>query len=129
MAYWTFSEKILAGTPITLYGEGKVARDFTYCDDVTNALERLLVTPNAHQVINIGNNNPIPVIDLVTKLEQAYGKKAIIHYADLPTTDPMVTWCDQRNLQKVTGFTPETTFDQGILNFARWFVDTKCKWQ
>lgn len=125
MAPWSFSEKIFAGEPITLYGE-RVARDFTFCDDVADAISALLVCGNkTHQVVNIGNSKPVLISHLIDRLQQCYGKSAKINHLPLPISDAQITHCDNSLLTTLTGYTPSTPFDTGIEKFAKWFTEYK----
>lgn len=121
MAYWHFSEKILNGSPLTIYGQN-VARDFTYVGDVADSVVNLMnCGSTGNKIINIGSNNPISVVELVNTLQSHYGKKAIIQTDELPSCDPQVTYCDSSKLLALTGKVPNTSFHDGIQKFAEWF--------
>lgn len=122
MAYWAFTEKILAGHPIPVY-RGSLSRDFTYCGDVAEAVVRLLVIPRAiHRVINIGNNRPAPVIRLVNILEDLLGRDAHIDVLERPCSEPIRTCCNNDLLFELTGFRPETDFRYGLEQFVTWYT-------
>jgi len=122
MAYWHFSEKILSGSPLTIYGQN-VARDFTYVGDVADAVIDLMKCESTgNKIINIGSNNPISVVELVNKLQSHYGKPAVIQTDNLPSCDPQITYCDPSRLQALTGRVPKTSFQDGINKFAEWFL-------
>lgn len=122
MAYWTFTEKLLAGEPLPLY-RGGLSRDFTYCDDVSEAVVRLLVTPRAtHRVINIGNNRPAPVMRMINILEDLTGCNANIDLREMPLTEPMLTCCNNDLLFETTGFRPETDLRTGLEEFVKWYT-------
>lgn len=122
MAYWSFTQKILAEQPILVYGDGTVQRDFTYCSDVSNAVVRLLVgSRGIHRVINIGCGRPRTVIDMVHILEHLLDKSAIISMSPLPGTDPISTWSDNTVLSSVTNYTPTTNLETGLGNFVDWY--------
>lgn len=121
MAYWQFSKKILANEPLTIFGQN-VARDFTYVGDVTQAITSLLSTnTNGNEIINIGSNSPVSVVELVDILQNNYGKKAIIQTEALPSCDPQITYCDSSRLSELTGYKPSTSFQDGMLKFTEWF--------
>ena len=123
MAYWKFSENILSGTPITLYGDGELARSFTYCEDIVNALERLLMTSRGTaRVVNIGSEYSCTVQEMITTLEQLYGKTAIIEHTKTPYTEPQITQCDPSLLYSYTRYKPDTQLPDGLRHFAKWFV-------
>ena len=80
MAYFSFSRKILAGEPIEIFGEGRMARDFTYIDDIVDGIIGALDhTPRAreHRVLNIGDSHPVGLMDMISTLEKAIGREAI----------------------------------------------------
>lgn len=125
MAYWNFTEKLLVGEPLPIY-KGDLWRDFTYCGDVAEAVARLLVTPRgSHRVVNIGNNNPAPVMRLVNYLEEFTGKTAHIEAKDRPSTEPMRTCCNNDLLYELTGFRPETNLLTGVEKFVSWYVKNR----
>lgn len=121
MAYWHFSDKILRSQPLTIYGQN-VARDFTYVGDVAESVISLMnCGSTGNKIINIGNNSPISVVELVNTLQSHYGKRAIIQTDELPSCDPQVTYCDPSRLIELTGKGPSTLFQDGIKKFAEWF--------
>lgn len=123
MAYWTFTENILAGRPITLYNGAQ--RDFTYCTDVAIAVEKLMTVPDGHQLYNIGNSSPVHVSDMISILEHRLGIKANIQHAPLPTSDPLLTVCDNTKLYDAIGFKPSTSLVDGLDAFVTWYLEAK----
>lgn len=127
MAYFMFSQDILAGRPITVFNDGAMSRDFTYVDDVVEGIVRLLDKPPAegngarHRVLNIGNNAPVNLLDFVRVLEEGLGASAVIEYAPMQPGDVVATWADSSELWKLTGFTPSTSVRDGVAAFARWY--------
>lgn len=126
MALFLFARGILKGEPIPVYNYGKMQRDFTYIDDVVEAVARLIEcapkdkgTP--HQIINIGNHQPAELESLIAILEKLTGKKAIKDYQPLQAGDVPMTYADVEALKKLTGFTPKTTLEQGVAAFFAWF--------
>lgn len=127
MAYYAFARAIAAGDPITLYeGEG-LARDFTYIDDVTDGVVRVLDRPPSAaeptRLLNIGNRRSEPVALLVSLLEQSLGRSAKIRRVARPGTDIEATWASVDAIEQVTGWTPATRLDEGIPRFVSWFRD------
>lgn len=124
MAYWMFAEKILAGQPITVYGDGQLQRDFTYIDDIVAGILAVVDKPaikNQHRIYNIGNNNPETVLALVEALEAALGKVAIVHMAEKPSYDVDMTAANIGAMQRDFGWEPVTSLKDGIQNFGDWF--------
>ena len=127
MAYFSFAEAIMAGTPITLYDDGRLRRDFTYIDDIVQGVLACLDRPPADgvapQVFNIGNNRGELVSDLVRLLEEGLGRRAIIRNAPRPVADVAETCADLSAITAHAGYSPATPLDRGIPLFVRWFLD------
>lgn len=126
MAYFSFAEAILRGAPITLYDRGLLRRDFTYIDDIVAGVLGCLDRPPSGEgtpmrVLNIGNNRPERVIDMVELLEAGLGRKANRHYAPRPTADVEETCADVTAIADLCGFAPSTPLAEGIGRFVRWF--------
>lgn len=127
MAYWLFTDSILKGKPIPVFGQGKLRRDFTYIDDIAFALIRIVETPFAdgegapHRLYNLGNNHPETVSDLIRIIEQATGRKAIVEMADGPPGDVNETYADISRAGRDFGFAPQTQLPEGIARFVEWF--------
>lgn len=125
MAYWRFTEKILVGEPLPVY-RGDLWRDFTYCEDVVEAVVRLLVVPRGtHRVVNIGNNNPVPVMRLINHLESILNIRSKLELLDCPSTEPSRTNCNNDLLYELTGFRPETNLHTGLERFVTWYLQFK----
>lgn len=128
MAMWSFTASVVAGEPIEVYDEANMSRDFTYIDDVVEAIERLLplATPPGptgapHRVLNIGNNRPERLADFIAAIEAACGRKAIKIHKARQTTDVETTFADISRLAALTGFRPKTPIAQGARLFADWY--------
>lgn len=123
MAYFTFSDKIFSGETIELYGNGDTTRDFTYCTDVAASVEKLLTQPIVpeYRIVNIGSGNPRRVSDMLTILGEIYNIKPNIRMVALPNSDPSVTWCDPSLLMSLTDYVPDTSFRDGLEQFADWY--------
>lgn len=128
MAYWSFTDAILAGRPVPVFGGGRLRRDFTYIDDVGAALIRIVETPFAatagkapHRIYNLGNHRPKTVMDLVAAIEKATGKTARIEEAEGPPGDVKETYADITRAARDFGFTPSVGLEDGIARFVAWF--------
>jgi UDP-glucuronate 4-epimerase len=139
MAYWTFSEKILAGEPIGLFNHGRMRRDFTYIDDVAEGVVRTLErvpTPDdawdradpdpatssaPYRIYNIGNNQPVELARFVAAIESALGAKAVTTEMPMQPGDVEATAADVSDLARDVGFTPSTTIEVGMARFCAWF--------
>jgi UDP-glucuronate 4-epimerase len=139
MAPMKFTNRILNGSPIDIYNHGEMKRDFTYVDDVVNALSLLLnkapgktpisatfdsLSPVApFRVVNIGNNRPVRLKDFITALEKEIGRKAIQNLMDMQPGDVPATWADTRLLQALTGYSPTTDLCEGVKSLVDWYLD------
>ena len=126
MAYFGFAEAIMAGKPVTLYGQGRLKRDFTYIDDVMAGILGVFDHPPEaaeHRVFNIGNNRPEYVTELVRLLEISLGREALVKEVPKPQADPEETWADISALAALCGYTPQTPLAVGIPKFAEWYLN------
>lgn len=127
MAYFSFANKILQGEPITVYGDGSMQRDFTYIDDIVEGVVRLLdkapeATP-AHDVYNIGNNQPVALLTFIRTLEQALSTQAVLDFKEKPATEVDVTYANTDKISAAVGFAPNTPLAEGLARFAKWHRD------
>ena len=131
MAYWSFTDAILAGRPIPVFGGGKLRRDFTYIDDIVAALVRILETPFAgadgappHRIYNLGNHRPQTVMELIGAIEKATGERAIVELTEGPPGDVNETYADITRAARDFGFAPTVKLEDGVARFVSWFRDT-----
>lgn len=140
MAMWLFADAIREGRPIKLFNHGRMRRDFTYVNDVVEAIVRLLdrpAQPNPRwsgdtpdpasstapwQVYNIGNSNPVEVPEVVRLIEAAIGKPAKCEMLPMQPGDVPETCADVTALEQAVGFRPSTPIEVGIREFIAWFV-------
>lgn len=126
MAYYSFAEAIMAGTPITLYEGGRLKRDFTYIDDIVAGvllcLDRAPAVGVAPPVFNIGNNRGELVSELVTLLEAGLGRRAVVVNAPRPVADVVETCADLEAIGEWVGYAPTTPLSVGIPRFVEWFL-------
>lgn len=124
MAYFSFTEKIMKGEPIEVYGEGRMARDFTYVDDIVDGIVGVLDNPpphKAHEVYNIGDSRPVGLMDMIRMLEQALGREAEKIMRPMQPGDVTATYADVTKLHALTGYDPRVPLDQGIPRFVEWW--------
>jgi UDP-glucuronate 4-epimerase len=139
MAMWIFASAILAGQPIKLFNHGNMRRDFTYVDDVVESVVRLVdhvpgANPNwsgdapdpgsstaPWRVYNIGNNNPVELLEVVRLLEEAIGKKAQRELLPMQPGDVPATYADVDDLVREVDFKPATPIAEGIARFVDWY--------
>lgn len=141
MAVYKFTKNILAGKPIEVYHNGNMQRDFTYVDDITESIYRLIpLAPKAnsewntnlalpstsiapYRIFNIGNNSPVNLMDFVQEIEKATNKKAIIKFEELQKGDVEKTWADTSELFDEIDFLPKTLISDGIASFVNWYKE------
>ncbi len=126
MAYFRFASQILAGEPIEIYGEGAMARDFTYIDDIIDGVVGVLDHPAAageHRLFNIGAGRPVGLMRMIEILEQTLGREAIKQYRPMQPGDVAATHADITRLAALTGYAPQTPLELGLPRFAAWYRD------
>ena len=141
MAMFVFAKAILGGQPIKLFNHGNMRRDFTYVDDVSQAVVRLVDRPPPGnpdwngdkpdpatsaapwKIYNIGNNNPEELLHVVSLLEQEFGRTATKEMLPMQPGDVPATYADIEDLARDIGFRPSTTIEDGIKRFAKWYRD------
>ncbi|MDQ5904101.1 MAG: UDP-glucuronate 4-epimerase [Pseudomonadota bacterium] len=130
MAYFSFARAILAGKSIEAFNHGQLLRDFTYLDDIVEGIIRVLdkpATPEAaaphaaHRVFNIGNHEPVALLEFIETLEQALGREAIKAFKPMQPGDVLATFADTAQLQAWVGFSPKTSLKDGIGKFVTWY--------
>ncbi len=124
MAYFSFTQKILAGQPIEVFGEGRMARDFTYIDDIVAGVVAVLDHPptdGGHEVFNIGAGRPVGLMDMIAVLERALGVSAVKQMRPMQPGDVTATHADISKLAALTGYAPQTAIEDGLPRFVSWF--------
>lgn len=126
MAYFGFTEKIMRGEPIEVYGEGRMARDFTYIDDIVDGVVGVLDNPptsSKHEVYNIGDSKPVGLMQMIETLEQALGREAVKIMRPMQPGDVTATYADVSKLNALTGYEPKVLLSEGLPRFVRWWRD------
>ncbi|KTD21360.1 NAD-dependent epimerase [Legionella londiniensis] len=141
MAFFSFTRDILAGNPIKVYNYGKMQRDFTYIDDIVQGISLALdspaacnpawssMTPDAasslspYRVYNIGNGNPVSLMDYIRAIEKATGKEAIKEFLPMQDGDVLSTHADTTSLMNHFGYVPKVNIEEGIERFVAWYID------
>ncbi|TVV73595.1 NAD-dependent epimerase/dehydratase family protein [Sphingomonas solaris] len=126
MAYFGFTQKMLAGEPIEVFGEGRMARDFTYIDDIVDGVVGALDHPPAagdHRVLNIGDSRPVGLMAMIEALEDALGRKAEKIMKPMQPGDVTATYADVTKLRELTGYHPQVMLEDGLKRFADWYRD------
>lgn len=140
MAPFKFTKRIFEGTPIDIYNNGEMWRDFTYVADLVQGIALLIdaapVRPAApsdiedgdslspvapYRVVNIGNSRKVRLLDFIDALEEAAGRKAIRNYLPMQKGDVPATWADATLLHRLTGYRPQTGFREGVQQTVDWY--------
>ena len=139
MALFLFTKAILNDQPIDIFNHGKMVRDFTYVGDIVESLIRIIdkiATPNTsfdkefpdpatshapYRIFNIGNNQPIPLMDYIEAIESALHKKAVKNLVGLQPGDVPLTSADTSELNQWVNFKPNTSIKEGVKRFVDWY--------
>lgn len=136
MAPWLFTEAIVNDQPIKVFNHGEMARDFTYIDDVVECVARLQnVIPGwqrqeegtaraPYKIYNVGNHQPVELKRFIAAIEQSCGKTAEKIYLDMQPGDVLKTYADTSRLNAVISYAPQTSIEQGVEHFVRWYQDS-----
>lgn len=140
MAYFSFTRKILAGDPIEVFNFGKHSRDFTYIDDISEAVLRVLDQPATanpdwrgeqpdaatssapYRIYNLGNSTPVALADFIAELEKALGKKARMTLLPMQPGDVEETYAEMTDFSKQFDFRPSTPLSIGVPRFVEWYL-------
>ncbi|MFN0047219.1 MAG: NAD-dependent epimerase/dehydratase family protein [Sphingorhabdus sp.] len=140
MALFKFTKGILEGTPIDIYNDGDMWRDFTYVEDLVRGISLLIDTPPVRptspdkigegdslspaapfRVVNIGNSDKVRLLDFIEAIEEELGRKAIRNYMPMQLGDVPATWANASLLATLTGYQPQTPFREGVARFVKWY--------
>ncbi|WP_413298922.1 NAD-dependent epimerase [Bacillus sp. 1P10SD] len=145
MAYYSFTRDIFEGKTIKVFNHGDMKRDFTFIDDIVDGLIRLLNHPPKYnsswdrnnpdpsssyapyKIYNIGNNNPVNLLDFIQILENLIGKKAKVEFLPMEPGDVKETYADIKSLQKDVEFAPSTPLETGLRQFVNWYKEYHIK--
>ena len=128
MAAYLFTDAIMAGRPISIFNGGDMRRDFTYIDDIVAGIMGVLDRPPVvvegqvpHTIYNIGNHRSEKLMDFVTEIENALGRKAEYHFQPMQPGDVKETYADITAIQRDVGFQPTTPISVGVPRFVEWY--------
>jgi UDP-glucuronate 4-epimerase len=144
MAYFLFTKAILAGSPINIFNNGKMKRDFTYIDDIVEGVERVIFSPPRpdpgwdtnnpdpstswcpYKIYNIGNNKQETLMHFIEVLENCLGKKAEKNFLPMQNGDVRETYANVDGLVHDFNFQPSTTIEEGLAKFVDWYRTYYC---
>jgi UDP-glucuronate 4-epimerase len=125
MAYYKFTEAILNEKPIDLYNFGEMQRDFTYIDDIVAGTVAAIDLESPLKIFNLGHHKPVPLMHMVSKLEELLGKKAKINTLPMQPGDVLSTYADIEESADQLKFIPTTNIEDGLAKFVAWYHDYK----
>jgi UDP-glucuronate 4-epimerase len=125
LAIHKFSDLIIAGKPIPVFGDGTRGRDYTFCTDIVNGIVAALDYDCDFDVFNLGNSHPVELDTLIRTLENSLGRKAIINRLPDQPGDVPITYADISKAQRLLGYAPQITFEQGIDEFVSWLAESR----
>jgi UDP-glucuronate 4-epimerase len=124
MAYYLFTRAILAGEPIKVFNEGRMARDFTYIDDIVQgviAAHDRPPGPGVHRIYNLGNHRPERLVDFIALLERLLGRTATKQLLPMQPGDVTESYADIDAARRDLGFEPKATLETGLASFVQWY--------
>jgi UDP-glucuronate 4-epimerase len=121
MSAMLFARAIMDGKPIAVFNQGDMQRDFTYVDDIVEGTLRVLDRPAPYAIYNIGNHQPVALLDYIATLEKLLGRKAKLEMKPMQPGDVKATYADTSALRQAVGFAPATPLETGLARFAEWF--------
>lgn len=126
MAPFLFTKAIFENTPIKVFNNGNMKRDFTFIDDIVEGIIRVIdpvpaPPPAAFKVYNIGYGRPVDLMTFIETIEKSAGKKAEKEFLPMQPGDVPVTWADTAELEADTGYRPKTGMEEGIPKFVEWY--------
>ena len=125
LAIHKFAHLIGSGRPIPVFGDGSTRRDYTYIDDIVAGIRGAIrYDRSPYEVINLGNNATVTLIEMVHTIEEALGKRATIDWKPDQPGDVPQTWASVAKARDLLGYEPRTPFKEGIRRFAEWFQQT-----
>ncbi len=140
MSPMLFADAIMNDRPIKVFNHGNMGRDFTYIADIIEGVVRVINKPATpatwdsnhpdpatssapYRIYNIGNSDPVRLMDYIETMEEALGKKAIKEFLPMQPGDVLNTYCDVSNLENEFDYRPQTTLSQGLKAFAEWYIN------
>lgn len=129
LAIHKFFKSILKDEPITVYGDGSTSRDYTYVKDIVSGIiaskNYVLQHDHCYEVMNLGNNDPVKLMDLIKHIEAVTGRQARLEHKPIPTGDVPRTYADITKAQQLLGYSPTTHIAEGLKAFYQWYEKTQ----
>jgi len=138
MSLFRFVQWISEGRPVIVYGDGQQSRDFTYVDDIARGTIAALLNPKTeisnsqseirnpkYEVINLGSDRPVVLMDAIRLVEELVGKKATLEYKPRHPADVLATWADIGKAKRLLGWQPRAQFREGLAHLAAWYRENR----
>lgn len=125
LAIRKFTEMIDSGKSIPVFGDGTSGRDYTFIDDIIDGILRALEYDCRFDVFNLGNSNPVQLIDLVRQIETGLGKQAVIRWLPTQPGDVPITYADIQKANRLLGYEPRVSFQDGLNRFLEWYATSR----
>ena len=122
---WIFTKAILKGRPIQVFNHGRMSRDFTYIDDIIVGVKGALFAKDLskQEIFNLGNHRAEKLLDMISVLADALGRRPVLEMAELQPGDVPATFADIEKARSKLGFEPVTAIREGIPRFVDWYCD------
>ena len=124
MSLFRFVQWISEGRLVTVYGDGQQSRDFTYVDDIARGTIAGL-KPLGYEVINLGSDQPVVLMDAIRLVEELVGKKAQMEFRPCNPADVLAPWADISKAERLLGWKPQYTFQEGMFRLVRWYQENR----
>ena len=124
MSLFRFTQWISEGKPVQVFGDGRQSRDFTYIDDIARGTV-LAIKPLGYEVINLGSDEPVVLLDAIHQIEALVGRTAILQFSPLHPADVTATWANLSKAERLLGWRPQVRFADGLANLAAWYKEQR----
>lgn len=125
MSLFRFVHWVSEGNPVPVFGDGSQSRDFTFIDDIAQGTLAALRPMEEYQIINLGSDQPVVLLDAIRLIEQFVGKRAQIVYQPAHPADVPITWADISKAKEMLGWQPGTPFQEGIARLVEWYYENQ----
>jgi len=124
MSLFRFVQWISEGRPVKVFGDGRQSRDFTYVEDIARGTIAGL-RPMGFEVINLGSDKPVILMDAIRLIEEMIGRKALLEFRPLHPSDVPATWADIKKAKQLLSWHPQVTFHEGVRSLVKWYQDNR----
>ena len=124
MSIFIFIKNIDNGVPITVFGDGRQQRDFSYIDDIADGTLKCL-QPSGYEIYNLGNDNPVELMYVINLIEDILGKKAVIEFLPRHPADVFATWAHIEKSREKLNWQPKTTIEEGLKKTVDWYLENR----